>query len=168
MSVSLAGCSSEFPSNTNAPALRVEEARALRDCVSRQHADDEKSSSVQPLPLLGVEEGRKARKRHEDEQRTTDGQGGMPPRPGPRPVAAPAGQAVRRHGPDAEAPDQAATGRSAELFGSMRIFACTSGSPSASKALSTPGSPTVPVTSGVGSTSPSASMCRVSRNSSGV
>ena len=52
--------------------------------------------------------------------------------------------------------------------GSMRIFACRSGSPRAANAASTPSSPTSPVISGRGSTLPSASMCSVSRNSSGV
>src|SRR3954453_10280465 len=59
-------------------------------------------------------------------------------------------------------------GCEAELLGSIRIFACLSALPSASKARSTPASPTVPVTSGGASTLPSASLCRVSRNSSGV
>ncbi len=58
-------------------------------------------------------------------------------------------------------------GAVAELWGSIRIFACVSGSPSASNALPTPGRPTVPVTSGPVFTSPSASMWRVSRYSSG-
>jgi hypothetical protein len=53
-------------------------------------------------------------------------------------------------------------------LGSIRIFAWVSASPRASKASSTPSRPTVPVTSGPGSTLPSASRCRVSRNSIGV
>src|SRR5579884_3627214 len=53
------------------------------------------------------------------------------------------------------------------LLGSTRIFACPSGCAKASNAPATPSSPTVPVISGRGSTLPSASMCRVSRNSSG-
>jgi hypothetical protein len=60
------------------------------------------------------------------------------------------------------------SGVAASLLGSMRIFACASGSPSASNAAATPASPTVPVMSGATSTLPSASMCNVSRNSSGV
>ncbi len=56
----------------------------------------------------------------------------------------------------------------AVLRGSTRIFAWASGSASAVKAASTPSSPTVPVTSGRGSTFPSASMCSVWRNSGGV
>ncbi len=59
-------------------------------------------------------------------------------------------------------------GSVAWLFGSIRIFACRSGLPSASNALSTPCRPTVPVMSGSTSTFPSASMWSVSRNSSGV
>src|SRR4051794_31255341 len=58
-------------------------------------------------------------------------------------------------------------GSDTALFGSIRIFACSSASASTSKARSTPSSPTVPVTTGPASTRPSASMCRVSRNSSG-
>ncbi len=54
------------------------------------------------------------------------------------------------------------------LAGSMRILACRSGSPRAAKAAATPSSPTVPVTMGVASTSPSASWCSASRSSSGV
>ena len=46
----------------------------------------------------------------------------------------------------------------ASLLGLIRILACPSGSPRASKAFSTPSSPTVPVMSGVTSTLPSASM----------
>lgn len=59
-------------------------------------------------------------------------------------------------------------GLAASLLGSIKIFACASGSPSASKAASTPGRPTVPVISGAAVTLPPASMCKVSRNSSGV
>ena len=59
-------------------------------------------------------------------------------------------------------------GAVAALFGSMRILAWASGSPSAVKAAATPSRPTVPVISGRGSTLPSASICSVSRNSSGV
>ena len=51
-----------------------------------------------------------------------------------------------------------APGLVASLLGSIRILACASGSPSASKAFSTPFSPTIPVISGVTSTLPSASM----------
>ena len=52
--------------------------------------------------------------------------------------------------------------------GSMRIFAWRSGSPRSVNASATPSRPTVPVISGDGSTLPWASMCSVSRNSSGV
>ena len=65
-------------------------------------------------------------------------------------------------------PQDAATGPVAELAGSMMIFACFPGSASVSKAASTPGSPTVPVAIGAAFTLPSASMCSVSLNSSGV
>ena len=51
--------------------------------------------------------------------------------------------------------------------GSMRILACSSALPSASKAAATPSSPTTSVMSGRGSTVPSATRCRVSRNSTG-
>ena len=56
----------------------------------------------------------------------------------------------------------------AALFGSIRILACFSGSASALKALSTPSSPTSPVTSGAQFSFPSAIWCSVSRYSSGV
>jgi hypothetical protein len=59
-------------------------------------------------------------------------------------------------------------GAVAALLGLITIFACLSGSPSAAKAASTPGSPTVPVTMDAALTLPSASRCKVSRNSSGV
>ena len=54
-----------------------------------------------------------------------------------------------------------------ERRGLMTIFACCSGSFSASKAAGTSARPTVPVTSGEASTLPSASRCSVLRNSSG-
>jgi hypothetical protein len=74
---------------------------------------------------------------------------------------------VRHHGHalTRAAPDY---GVSAALRGSIRILAWRSGLASAVKAASTPSSPTVPVISGRGSTLPSPSMWRVSRNSSGV
>ena len=59
-------------------------------------------------------------------------------------------------------------GSTTSLRGSIRILAWVSAAPSASNARSTPSRPTVPVTSGEASTLPSASMCSVSRYSSGV
>ena len=53
-------------------------------------------------------------------------------------------------------------------FGSISTLAWASGSLRASNASSTPSSPTVPVISGRGSSLPSASIIKVSRNSSGV
>ena len=55
----------------------------------------------------------------------------------------------------------------ASLAGSTRIFACRSGSPSASNAPATPSSPTDPVTSGPTSTFPVAIHCSVWWNSLG-
>src|SRR4051812_24754590 len=59
-------------------------------------------------------------------------------------------------------------GSTAWLAGSMRIFACASGSARAAKALATPSSPTTPVTTGAAATLPSARRCSASRNSRGV
>ena len=57
--------------------------------------------------------------------------------------------------------------RSRQRLGSTRILACLSGSARASNASATPSRPTVPVTSGLGSTVPDASICSVSWNSAG-
>jgi hypothetical protein len=62
---------------------------------------------------------------------------------------------------------QVGTGTFASLCGSMRILACLSGWARASKAASTPPSPTVPVTIGGALNLPSASRWRVSQNSRG-
>ena len=76
----------------------------------------------------------------------------------------PAGELDPRPG----SPKRAATagGRGHAEAGSTRIFTCSSGRPSASKAPATPDSPTVPVTIGATSTSPSAMARSAAANSS--